>query len=726
MSSFLKFFISLIVIVGFVIGINHQYPKHLSYIDDKLVDIFFDAQAEVDVESNIVIIDIDEKSISSEGQQWPWSRNKFAQMIERLNEFNPSVIAFGLTFSEEDRSSPSKIAELTGVQGLENYDETFALAIEDSNIPIVLSYSFLSTALGGENYSTPYIPAVINDKAGPEHIGFMQPSDALLNIESIQESSYSSGFLNVIKDDNGRIVSTPMVMEYKDQLFSSLPLEIVRTIYSAREVSINNHQEEGNYIEFAELKIPVDYTASRYTNFLKTQKGFKHMSATDIINRNFNNFTVSDIQSKIVLIGSTATGLDNPSPTPFDNEIPFIDLQANVVENILNDRSLLVPYWEEYFQYAVSILAAMIVLSSIFFTAATANFVSFVIATIVSYYGLKYAFDSGFILSSAYLFEVIILSVITSIVFHFVKNKSDITNIKGKFASKVSQAVMDDLLDTSKRTGDLSSKRKEVTIFFSDIKSFTKITEKINDPDRLTTYINRYMDAMTKNIMLTEGTVDKFMGDAIMAYWNAPYDVEDHADKALSSAIEQIKILEDLNEINLREKMPLIKIRIGINTGTVFVGEVGGEYRSDYTVMGKAVNHTAVLEQVGKFYGADIIISEPVKELLKKEYTMLLIDIMQVDGTSDAFNIYQVFDNVTPDEFIQEEIDTFEKGIQLYRDGSFDDAILIFRNLVLKEDLLNKKLCEIYIERCEINSIAHYNGEFSPVQSINKSIISGN
>ncbi|HFU74767.1 MAG TPA: adenylate/guanylate cyclase domain-containing protein, partial [Arcobacter sp.] len=253
----------------------------------------------------------------------------------------------------------------------------------------------------------------------------------------------------------------------------------------------------------------------------------------------------------------------------------------------------------------------------------------------------------------------------------------------------------------------------------------TKITEKINDPDKLTLYINRYMDAMTKNIMLSEGTVDKFMGDAIMAYWNAPYDVENHADKALTSAIEQVKLLDEINVQNHKDKMPLIKIRIGLNTGPAFVGEVGGELRSDYTIMGKAVNHTAVLEQVGKFYNADIIISQSVKDNLEKEYTMLLIDIMQVDGTSDAFNIYQVFDVGAPDEFVLDEINNFEKAIHLYQKAQFDDAILIFRNLILKEDLLNKKLCEIYIERCEINSIAVHGGEFNPVQSINKSIISG-
>jgi adenylate cyclase len=367
----------------------------------------------------------------------------------------------------------------------------------------------------------------------------------------------------------------------------------------------------------------------------------------------------------------------------------------------------------------------MLIFIAIFFSSAIINAGISLLVAISTYLLLQKLFlENGLILNTTYIIETILLSLVSSIIVHFMKNNSDMVDIKGKFASKVSKAVMDDLLENKDRRGDLSSKRKTVTIFFSDIKGFTKITEKIDDPNKLTRYINRYMDGMTKSIMRSEGTVDKFMGDAIMAYWNAPYDVEEHADKALTSALEQMKLLDEINSINQQEGLPEIKIRIGLNLGEVFVGEVGGELRSDYTIMGKAVNHTAVLEQISKFYGSDIVISQSVKDNLKGNYTMLLIDIINVDGTSDAFNIYQVFKKEKPNEFIQEEITKFEKAVMLYREAKFDDAILIFRNLYLQDELLNKKLCNIYIERCEISAISILGGEFNPIQSINKSIIS--
>jgi adenylate cyclase len=233
------------------------------------------------------------------------------------------------------------------------------------------------------------------------------------------------------------------------------------------------------------------------------------------------------------------------------------------------------------------------------------------------------------------------------------------------------------------------------------------------------------MDFMTKNIMLENGgTVDKFLGDAIMAYWNAPYDIENHRDKALKSAIEQIELLDEINEINMDEKMPLIQIRIGITSGEVFVGEVGGELRSDYTIMGKNVNHAAVLEQAGKYYGASIIISQSVKDNIIEDYTMILLDKIQVDGTSDAFNIYQVFTRGLSDVFTQEYITSFENAIRLYREADIDNAIIIFRNLLHDSNSMNTKLCKIYIKRCEDAYIQLENKNFSYIQSLDKSFIS--
>jgi adenylate cyclase len=721
MKNIVKYLLSVIIISLSIIGINYKYPDNLKYINDKVLNIFFKSRDNIEIQENVIIIDIDDKSINEVGQ-WPWSRNTMAELINSLNTLSPAVIGSTIIFSEADRTSPSNFSNKPGV---ENYDEIFGIAIEDSEVPVVLGYSFLDIEEQRENHIVPYVPAVFKTKdRSKDKISFYNPNSALLNIPTIQDASYSSGFLNSITDENGKVIYMPMLMQYKDQLLPSMALELVRTIYSSRKIYIDWNEKDKNFIEFEDMKIPIDNSALLRVNYFRSYKNIKRVSAVDILTRSFNGYNKNDFENKIVLIGSDASGIALYTPTPF-GQISALELQALVVENILSKRYLTVPYWEELFQYTATVVISMVILLSIFFGSVLLNIGIAITCAAIAYFVLLDLFvTNGYIINSTYIIETIILSLVVSIIGYFLKNRADLLNVKGKFASKVSKEVMDDILNNNNKNKDLSSKRKEVTIFFSDIKSFTKITEEINDPSKLTKYINRYMDAMTKNIMLKGGTVDKFMGDAIMAYWNAPGDVENHSDKALCSAIEQVELLKDLNKINIAERLPIIQIRIGLNAGEVFVGEVGGELRNDYTIMGKNVNHTAVLEQAGKYYAASIIMSQSVKDNLKDEYTYMLIDKMQVDGTSDAFNIYQVFEKGLPTKIAKEFIEEFEKAIMFYRKASIDDAILIFRNLQLSENNMNKRLCEIYIKRCENAYDKILNGTFDPIQSIDKSFIS--
>jgi len=720
MKNIIKYLISVVIITISIIAVNNQYPDHLKYINDKVLNIFFKNREGIDIDDNVVIIDIDDKSINEIGQ-WPWSRNTMAKLINNLNNLSPAVIGSTIIFSESDRTSPSNFSHNENV---ENYDEIFGISIEDSAVPIVLGYSFLDIDEQRENHIVPYVPAVFKTKDKSKNkISFYNPNSALLNIPTIQDASYSSGFLNSIRDENGKVIFMPMLMQFKDQLLPSMALELVRTIYSSREIYIDWNMEDGNFIEFEDMKITIDESGLLRVNYFENYKNIKLISAIDILNQTFNGYNKNDFENKIVLIGSNASGIAQYTPTPF-GKISSLELQALMVKNILSKRYLKIPYWENIFQYIVTAVLSMVILLSIFYGSVLLNVIIAIGSAIVSYFILFNLFTKyGYIINSAYIVETILISLIVSIIGYFLKNRADLMTVKGKFASKVSKEVMEDILSNNKNE-DKSSKRKEVTIFFSDIKSFTKITEKIDDPGKLTKYINRYMDAMTKNIMLLNGTVDKFMGDAIMAYWNAPGDVKNHSDKALVSAIEQVELLDDLNTINVSEKLPIIEIRIGLNAGEVFVGEVGGELRSDYTIMGKNVNHTAVLEQAGKYYAASIIMSQSVKDNLIGDYTYMLIDMMQVDGTSDAFNIYQVFEKGKPTKFSKEFIEEFEKAIHFYREAKIDDAILIFRNLKLNEIILNEKLCDMYIRRCENAYLKIQNGTFTPIQSIDKSFIS--
>lgn len=294
--------------------------------------------------------------------------------------------------------------------------------------------------------------------------------------------------------------------------------------------------------------------------------------------------------------------------------------------------------------------------------------------------------------------------------------------LKKKFAAKVSNNVMNDLLK-DENSHYLRTKQKDITIFFSDIIGFSQITNKINDPEKLTKFLNKYMNPMTKIIMKNKGTVDKFIGDSIMAYWNAPFSVNNHQDLALTSALEQLKALEEINK-NYEENSPLkIKIRIGINSGKAYVGEMGADDRNDYTALGSEVNKASILEQACKIYKTSCIISQSVKIALKKDYTIRLLDTISIEDTIKApFNIYEVFKEGKPTQEEQIQIDSFEKALGFYYKKEFQKALDIFQELKNKNSILNTYAISFHIKRCEkclLNT-----SFFSPVTIINKRLIS--
>jgi adenylate cyclase len=250
----------------------------------------------------------------------------------------------------------------------------------------------------------------------------------------------------------------------------------------------------------------------------------------------------------------------------------------------------------------------------------------------------------------------------------------------------------------------LSPKEKEITIFFSDIRSFTSISEKLHDPKKVIELLNLYMTPMVENITLHKGTIDKFIGDAIMAYWNAPISVQNHADEAVSSAIEQMKLLKDINKI-LKEKFDLtIQIGIGINSGIATIGEMGSKGRADYTIIGDNVNLASRLESLNKIYHSNVIISSYTLEKLSNDYIIRELDLVRVKGKEKPVNIYEVIG------FGKKDFSEYNHALSLYREAKFKEAKQIFESLYKKtQDYLYK----LYIDRCEYfiqNNIQIFDG----------------
>ena len=668
-------------------------PGILRSFDDRMRDAYFLYRGEMPNGGSVVIVDIDEASLRALGQ-WPWSRDKLSKIIENLTSAGVAVIGIDAVFAEEDRTSPSLIAKKLNLkENLQDYDLQFANTL--ANSPVILGYGFDLVDEDGDKHA-PKIPAILIEKNKKEDFA-IKALGATLNIEPIQNAGYSSGFFNVIPDSSGMIRSVPLVISFDDVLYPSLALEIVRVVSGEKKIFINYDELGIENISIGQTVIPTDAIGGITVNYRGGFKNFKYLSAKDIYDGEFN---ADEVEGKIVLIGSSAIGLYDLRTTSFDSAFAGVEVHANAIDNILSGDFIYKP------SYADGVTVILVVFSSflIVFSVTSMNFygkiLTFFAASFLYVWGSYYAlFHEGIILNILFPLAAISLAFVTTLAFDYFYSIKSERAIRAKFASKVSKSVMDDILKNT-NGNELSIKNKEVTIFFSDIRGFTSISEKLGAKE-LIALLNRYMQPMSEIIIKNQGTIDKFIGDAVMAYWNAPLDIQNHADLAVKSALEQFEALKILNSQLEKENLPQISIGIGINTGEVIVGEMGCEIRSDYTVIGDAINLGSRLESLCKFYGSNLNISNFTKERLKEKYMFRFLDLVRVKGKNEPVEIWRVLGYGEAQSELKKELEIYDKAIALYKKAKFLEALEIFKELEIKANKQDKKIYEIYIARCE-------------------------
>ena len=621
----------------------------------------FNLRGEIKPKSDsVVIIDIDEKSLQALGQ-WPWSRDILSKILYNLSNAQVAVIGFDIVFAEEDRTSPHKIFKKLDIkkEDIPNFDLEFAQAI--ANTPTILGYQFELTDKKYINKNAPSIQTIFiekNKKQGQNYL--ITAQGTILNIPILQNSSYSSGFFNNIPDDTGIIRSIPLIISYEDEIYPSLSLETLRIGLGINKIYINYDENGIKNLQLDDLIIPTDRYGRLLINFRGKEKTFKYISAFDIYN---NNFEKEDIKNKIVLIGTSAAALMDLRATPFESIFPGVEIHANAIDNVISQDFL---YKSSWIDGANIIIIFVLSIFTFFIVRKIPIWITpiFIVALILTVcYSIYYLlFNVGIVLNILFpIFTISISGVISLVIGYFYEIKKK-EKIKSKFASKVSKDVMEELLkniDNNK----LKAQNKEVSIFFSDIRGFTNISEKLNKPELLVKYLNQYMTPMSEIIIKNNGTIDKYIGDSIMAYWNAPFDIDNHADKAVKSALEQLTKLEDLNKTFEELKQPKIEIGIGITTGITTVGEIGSIGRSDYTIIGDNVNLGSRIESLCKFYGSNLIISQDTKDKLVNKYIFRYLDHVKVKGRNNPIKLWEVLSFETKKDIqIEEEINKYNKG----------------------------------------------------------------
>lgn len=696
-KKFSIYFILSLSLSIFLSAIYIFFPNLPDSLDNRLRDYLFTIRGELPHNQNVVIVDIDETSIKSLGQ-WPWSRDKLAKILENLTLANVGIVGLDIVFAEEDRTSPHKILQDLKIykKDVPNYDLEFANVVENS--PVILGYQFDLVKKDNTNAKVPQIPAIFIEKDKPQDKSYLiEAYNTILNIPQIQDKAYSSGFFNNIPDDTGIIRSVPLIISYDDTIYPSLALEVIRVINDTQKVVVQYDENGISNIVLDDISIPTDRYGRMLINFRGPERSFKYISAIDIYN---NSFDKSEIDGKIVLIGTSAAGLFDLRATPFDSIFPGVEVHANIIDNILMQDFIYKASWLDGANILIIFVLSIIIVMLTTYTTFWANpiiFLSFSISYLFLVYNLL--FDYGIVLNILFPIATVLIASIMTTLFDYFYNIKKEEAIKAKFASKVSKNVMDDILKNIDKN-EFSAKSKEVTIFFSDIRGFTNISEKL-DAKELISFLNRYMQPMSEIIIKYQGTIDKFIGDAIMAYWNAPIDIKNHCDLALKASLEQLEVLEKLNVELQKENLPKIDIGIGLNTGTVIVGEMGSSLRSDYTVIGDTINLGSRVESLCKYYDSKLNISNFTKDKLQEKYIFRFLDLVKVKGKNEPVEIWQVLGKGEANESLKEELDLYHKAIEFYKNSDFINALEIFESLENNENKTNKNIYKIYITRCK-------------------------
>lgn len=696
MRKNIALFLTTCIVIFMSIFAYLEYPSKFSQFESKIDDMMFLIRGNKTGDKNIVIIDIDEKSLKALGQ-WPWSRNKIARILQNLANDGVGIIGLDVLFAEPDKSSPKRVLSKLGISTIDAEDYDMNLANTIYKTPTVVGYVFSLTNDGIKPTGTPISNSIIIEKNKPKKSYIIKPYRAILNLPIIQKNARYNGYFNTIPDDDGVVRSIPLLMRFKETLYPSISLEMLRVAMGEKTITVAYNNNGVESITIGKLTIPTDIYGRMLINYAGKQKSYRYISAVDIYN---NKIDKSLVQNKFALIGTSAVGLLDLRSTPFDSAFPGVEVHANAIDNMINQNFISTPFWAlgaNIFSIIIVALVAfgLLLVPYIF----VSIFFLIILNFLLLYFHYYLMFSQGIVLNTLFPITTIDFLFFVGTVLNFYYENRQKKLIKSKFEKKVSPAIVEELVKNN--SFESKGEEKEITIFFSDIRDFTHISEQINSASKLIDLLNDYMTPMVEIITGSHGTVDKFIGDSIMAYWNAPLATPMHADIALESSIKQIQKLETINKKLKIENKPVINIGIGLNSGRCIVGEMGSTGRSDYTCIGDPVNLASRVEGLCKVYGAKIILTNFTKKLLRREnYLVRELDTVRVKGKDKATTIFECFgiDNKSWINFDEDDNKKYNEALALYKKSDFKKSLQLFKELNDKEEQI---LYMLYIQRCQ-------------------------
>jgi adenylate cyclase len=610
----------------------------------------------------VVIVDIDEASLNSIGQ-WPWPRTVLAELITRLQQQGAAAIGFDVLFPEPDRMSPGAVAKaLTQIddetrkrlETLPTNDAVMANAMRAGKV--VLGQSGVPFALPDSGPKDLPRTGFASMGASPEP--YLITFDGLLkNIPVLEHAAAGRGVLTIRPERDGIVRRVPLVMKAGGQMVPALTLEMLRVITQSGAILVRTDQAGIRSVAVPGLEVPTDQNGQLWINFSPHDPS-RFVSAKDVL---AGKVPAERVAQRIAVIGTSAVGLLDIKATPVDESMPGVEVQAQILENMLTKSVLAYPNYASGVELLTALaFGALIVVLAPYLGAMTLLVLGIGVALALvagaayfySQHGLL--FDLTFPLLSTFVIYI------TLVFINYFREQKDRRRIRSAFGQYLSPALVEQLAQSPKKLV-LGGEVRDMTIMFSDVRGFTTISESFkDDPQGLTQLMNRFLTPMTNAIIERKGTIDKYIGDAIMAFWNAPLDDRDHERHACEAALDMLRRVGELNrarELEAKsEGVPFLPLNIGIgvNTGQCVVGNMGSDLRFDYSVLGDSVNLASRLEGRSKSYGTPIIIGSKTATKLSEDFAAIEIDLITVKGKKEPEYIYALLggpEEARADEF---------------------------------------------------------------------------
>ncbi|MGQ0657986.1 MAG: CHASE2 domain-containing protein [Chromatiales bacterium] len=712
--------LGLAVLVAFLLHVREEEGGLFRVgLIDQLENLAYDTRLAFSMprtlDPRIVIVDIDEKSLAAEGR-WPWPRHRLAKLLEQLfGTYRVALVGFDIVFAEPDESSGLKVLERLAageLKAVPRFDEAleqlrpqldndaiFAGALGE--YPVVLGYFFNEQAKARTG-ALP-APTFIKGSFPGKRIAFRDAAGYGANLALFNEAALGAGHFNPWLDVDGVVRRVPMVFSFEGAQYEALSLAVARHYLQVKDVraefepvpSLAAKSYSGlEWLRIGKARIPVDEHVQALVPYRGHQGSFPYVSATDVINGKADPKLLKE--GAIALVGTTSAGLLDLRATPVQRAYPGVEIHANLIAGILDGRIMQQPAYTRGAEFVLLAIFGLVF-------ALTLPMLSPLAATLAAlgmlggYIGVNLAFwhfGTLVLPIASGVLMMLVMFLLNMSYGYFIETRGK-RQLTGLFGQYVPPELVDEMAKDPEQYS-LEAESREMTVLFSDVRGFTSISEGL-EPKEVAELMNQMLTPMTTVIHDHRGTIDKYMGDAIMAFWGAPVPDLEHARHAITAAMEMMAKLEEMNAQFKERGWPEIRVGIGINTGVMNVGNMGSEFRMAYTVLGDSVNLGSRLEGLTKGYGVHIIVSEASKDAVP-DYAYRELDVVRVKGKDKPVGIYEPIAPATAvDKRLQDELKLYRQALRYYRTQQWDMAELQFLNLAKAAN--SGYLYKMYAER---------------------------